>query len=221
MPEVTVATFNIRKCRGTDDRTDVRRVSRVIRYSGAQVVALQEVDGKRRFARRGQDEALARLTEMQVLFGPAFDDYGNAILSKLGSASQLNTPLPAQGEPRSLLQAQVLIGQVPLVVVATHLGLGYSQRAAQVSAIGAVLDATPGPVVLAADLNSTGADLEPLWKMGFEGPAIPTYPADRPVAALDRVLGAHGARIISAQALATDASDHLPLVARVAIAEVR
>ena len=42
---VKIATYNVHKCVGIDRRRSVDRVARVIRETGAEVVALQELHG--------------------------------------------------------------------------------------------------------------------------------------------------------------------------------
>src|SRR5690349_3575464 len=82
-----VLSYNLHHCGGTDGKRDVERIAKVIERSGADLVALQEVDNRtKRTNHVDQAAELGKLTKMHAVFGKAMEwdggDYGDAILSK-------------------------------------------------------------------------------------------------------------------------------------------
>jgi endonuclease/exonuclease/phosphatase family metal-dependent hydrolase len=171
-----VMCWNIRHGLGNDGCVDLQRIARVIRESGAQIVALQEVD--RGWARSGgadQASDLADALGMHHVFAanlvlpdagygiPA--EYGTAILSEWPIASSSNAALPARhsSERRGLLTASITHPERgELVVACTHLHWGstatpaesIAERAEQVAAIIETLQPAPAPTLLMGDFNA-------------------------------------------------------------------
>ena len=83
---LTLVTYNIHACVGTDGRFEPARIAGVIRELDADVVALQEVDHRHV---EGYDllDYLAVKTGLTAIAGPTLlresRHYGNAILTKL------------------------------------------------------------------------------------------------------------------------------------------
>src|SRR5438270_1349612 len=72
--ELTVMTYNIHHGAGMDGKVDLPRIAEVIKRSGADLVALQEVDRiTLRTSRIDQCKELGRLTGMHAYFGKAMD----------------------------------------------------------------------------------------------------------------------------------------------------
>ncbi len=223
---VRVASYNIRKARGLDQKHAPERIVEVINSLGADVIALQEADH-----RLGERPAAIphKMIEEETDFhiipvatnGISLGYHGNAVLAQksLGPASVQHIPLTGL-EPRGA--ARVDFKAIGLSFVAAHLGLLRSNRRIQLSEIrDAMGDA--GPTVIAGDFNEwrkrTG--LEPL----SEGYTVHTpgqsFHARRPVAALDRIALSHGIELrdagVEQGALASRASDHLPIWADVEV----
>ena len=231
-----VASYNIHKCVGTDNRFDPGRIAAVIRELDADIVALQEAD--RRFGRRDgllDMAALERDTGLRLLplstAAHSHGWHGNALLAREGSligAHRLRLP---GGEPRGAVAAELELPTGRLRVVAAHLGLLRRHRAQQVAAL---LDHIAGaddlPTLLLGDLNE--------WRIGprsalralerdFDridfGPA--TFPSRLPVLGLDRILcqprGLLSCLAAHQSPLARIASDHLPLTARLDLTAAR
>lgn len=243
---VRLLTYNIRHCRGTDGRVAPDRVAEVIAATGADIVALQEVDvGRARTGGLDQADEIARLLGMTPHFHPALhiaeERYGDAILTRLPSHVRRAGPLPGlvrrpKLEPRGALWVEVEIGAARLQVVNTHLGLLGAERIAQAEALlGPDWLADPTfrePSVLVGDFNATG------WTRAYrrlarrltdarrvaariEGRA--SFPSRWPLLRLDRVFVGAG---VSVERLAVidgpllrRASDHLPVLADIRLSE--
>ncbi|MGF1606439.1 MAG: endonuclease/exonuclease/phosphatase family protein [Rhodothalassiaceae bacterium] len=219
-----VATYNIRKSIGTDRRRRPDRVLQVISELNADIVALQEAD--RRFGRRQSTLPAAALAEAgwhAVAVGGRPDSLGfrgNAVLVRPGITitGGHGVELPAF-EPRGAAFADMVISGTPLRVVAMHLGLTAQPRLRQAAAILARLERGPRhATVLMGDTNEwrqlRGA-LDLFGRHHHLSPALPSWHATRPMAALDRIMISRdlvfGAVHVHASATARQASDHLPV----------
>jgi endonuclease/exonuclease/phosphatase family metal-dependent hydrolase len=225
------ASYNIHKCIGTDRCFDPARIAQVIAELQADVVALQEAD--RRFGDRAgllDLAALERETGLKAV--PVANPYGghgwrgNLLLVRAGRVlSRGQLTLPGQ-EPRGALVVDLALPAGEVRVVATHLGLLRNARRSQVRVLLAAAGAhrPERPVVLMGDLNewrhgrrSALQGLSPAF--GPVGPGVPSFPARRPLLALDRILAQPqqllGRIEVHATPLARTASDHLPVKARI------
>jgi len=229
---LVVASYNIHRCIGVDRRFDPGRVAAVIEELDADILALQEAD--RRFGHRvglldlGAIERRTGLMHVPISQTPGGHGWrGNALLVRGGVASRTRRVTLPGAEPRGALIVELALPQGPLRVVTAHLGLLRRHRALQAAHILAELqDAAPMPMLLMGDLNewrpgiASLAPLAPLF--GPFGPPLPSFPSRRPFLALDRIL-AHPHGLITAahvhdSPLARQASDHLPLTARIVLA---
>jgi endonuclease/exonuclease/phosphatase family metal-dependent hydrolase len=223
-----VATYNVHRWTGHNGRRspDAARAGFVISEVNADVMALQEV--LRPFDGEDPLPAIADGLRLHLAFVTTRvhrrGELGNAILSRWPITSVFALDLSfSRLERRSAVAVQFMFGERPLTVVATHLALGDRTRHRQVRSI-LEHDRLQGPVVLLGDLNAwrhsrATRDLEEHWgaqHQEIEWP--PSFPAARPILALDRVY-ARGARIDAVEAhtspAARRASDHLPIVAKI------
>lgn len=232
--EVVAASYNVHKCVGMDGLFDPGRIHKVIAELDADVVALQEVD--QRFGDRAGLLDLDALRKqcglVPVSLVPTRKGHGwhgNLVLCRESiahSARQMTLP---GVEPRGALIVDLDMPFGPLRIVAAHLGLLRRSRALQVQAILAAIRADHEiPTLLMGDLNE--------WRLGprsslrgldtaFQTPLglVPSFPANFPVLALDRILGNHAGMVAKTVAhespLARAASDHLPLKAWVRLPE--
>lgn len=223
-PRLRVASYNIRKCVGTDRRRDPERILSVIGEVDADIVALQEAD--RRLGERPATLRAAHIAERTGLEpvplaanAVSMGWHGNAVLLRTDARLTAAERLVLPGlEPRGAVLVEAEFEAGPLRVVAAHLGLIRRHRRLQLAAIIAALTARAEmPTVILGDFNewSSGRGLEPLAQ-GFEV-HVPgrSFHAARPVAALDRIavspqLIVEGAGVLDHGA-ATIASDHLPV----------
>ena len=153
--EMTIMTFNIRHCSGSDKQLDVKRTAAAIQAVRPRFAALQEVDVRtKRSQLIDEPEELARLTGMKATFGKAIDfsggGYGNALLSQDEPLSVKKVPLPG-GEPRMLLLAEF----EDCVVGCTHLSNGAEkERRASAGLIREAIASYKKPVFVCGDWNA-------------------------------------------------------------------
>ncbi|MDP2298948.1 MAG: endonuclease/exonuclease/phosphatase family protein [Pseudolabrys sp.] len=225
-----IASYNVHKCVGMDNRFDPERIMNVIGEIGADVLALQEA--AQRF---GDKAALLDLPLLEREYGliavPALDEpngqcwYGNFLLFREGIVRAMHRLKLPGVEPRGALVVDIDLDAGPLRIVAAHLGLLRRSRAKQTKAIlRAVCERSERPTLLLGDLNE--------WRLGQKsslhalgpefGPvaaALPTFPSRFPVFALDRILGNPESMVLGIEVHATPlarvASDHLPIKARI------
>lgn len=221
-----IATYNIRKGKGTDGQRDPERTLRMIARTKADIVLLQEADY--RLAPRPPALDRDQLAEMTGLIPVQFDTsreslgwHGNALLIRpsFHLSSVMRHDLPGL-EPRGMIEAIIKRDGIPLRVIGVHLGLLRSSRRQQLTALNEILDQGGDyPTLVAGDFNERSLKLglgrlAPQFRILSGGPTyhsrMPLFPLDRIAIShdltLERIVTLHGheARL---------ASDHLPLVA--------
>jgi len=223
------ATYNIHRCIGTDGQQDRHRLRAVIEALDAQILALQEVellDGSPDLL-----EFLGAGAGYRAIFGRTMrhsaGQYGNALLTRLPllATHQLDLSVPGE-EPRGAIRVLLQWGERRVQVFATHLGLRPGDRRVQITQL---LEHIRNPsddwraevTLLMGDLNEWFLWGRPLrWLRRYFGslPQPATFPARRPVFALDRIWVEPRELLVSVKtfrdAPARLASDHLPLLAR-------
>jgi endonuclease/exonuclease/phosphatase family metal-dependent hydrolase len=220
---ITVCSYNVHGFVGRDRRTDVDRIARVVEEIGPDVLGLQEVDCRR------DCEALARLghaTGLDAIAAPTLGEapnfYGNALLTRFPVGDIVRLDISARGrEPRGLLDVAVAVGEIGVQCLVVHFGLQVSERRRQAAAVCARV-AEHGPALLLGDLNEWQPRAGSLAALrSILGPCrgVRSYPAGFPLLALDWVWVRPSVAMLDVRAhrtpLATVASDHLPVVARV------
>ncbi|TPP11451.1 endonuclease/exonuclease/phosphatase family protein [Rhizobium glycinendophyticum] len=231
---MTVASYNVHKCVGTDGRFDPGRIIDVIQEMRPDVIALQEAD--QRFGERSGLLDLNRLRletgllPVPVMSGAKSHGWcGNVLLFREGIVEDVHQVSLPGLEPRGALVAEIELqgreGRSGLRVIAAHLGLMRWARRQQADFILDILQSrSERPTLLMGDFNewrlgpgSALTRLEPVF--GPLPPPIPSFPARLPVLSLDRILANRTGLItditVHDTPLARMASDHLPLTARV------
>jgi endonuclease/exonuclease/phosphatase family metal-dependent hydrolase len=223
-----IASYNVHHAVGTDGRSDVGRILAVLRELDADVIALQEVEAHD----SGGDmlHFLAKETGMHSVAGTTLRRregfYGNGLLTRCPVRQKVVTDLSWRGrEPRGAIAADVDCNGTALRVVATHLGLRPAERRAQVHQLLQLFSWLPDDrAILMGDLNEWflwGRPLRRLHRFFARTPAVRTFPSRAPVLALDRMWAHPGWILKDIRAhrspLARVASDHLPLVATIAV----
>jgi len=227
--ETLVASYNVHKCIGIDRKFDPERIARVIREISPDVIALQEADN--RFGDRAGLLDLVRL-EMETGLvpvpvsgnGKAHGWRGNVLLFKRGTLRDVHQIKLPGLEPRGALVAEIGLDENrTLRVIAAHLGLLRRSRSEQARVVHDIMSsADEKPTLLLGDLNE--------WRLGNRSalntlhatfgpqpPAVPTFPSNLPLLALDRIMTNRHGMIAAVEAhdtpLSRVASDHLPLTA--------
>lgn len=230
--QIRVASYNIRKAVGTDRHRSPQRILDVLAEIDADVVALQEAD--RRFGAKLAalpPSLIERHSPYEVVGIAARDGsigwHGNALLVRRGARIEATgrVALPML-EPRGAVLADLGIGDRNLRVVGMHLDLSGLHRRRQGHAITTALgERAARPTVLMGDTNEWRphagclADFAHRFRIA---PTGPSFHSRRPVGRLDRIMVSDGVEIIDCgvhhSALASRASDHLPVWADIDVA---
>lgn len=185
---LTVMSYNIHAGAGADNVYSLDRIAEVIRSSGADVVALQEVD--RHWGARSNFEDTAAILGAKLgmsnfvapiySFDPLTPDaprreYGVGILSRYPILSATNHPLtrlstqdanPVPAPAPGFAEAVINVRGVHVHVYSTHLDYrgDPTVRRLQVADTLAVLGADSGPKILMGDMNAvpSAPELAPL-----------------------------------------------------------
>ena len=232
--QLTVASYNIHKAVGLDRRRDPERIVAVLREIDADVIALQEAD--RRFGERVSVIPRQLLDEhspwQAVPCGMrpgSMGWHGNALLVRRGIEIVAAAPLPLPAlEPRGAVRADLMIAGQPVRIAGMHLDLSGLRRRQQVRSVLAQLAGAEVPTVLMGDFNEwsrRGGALREFhadrWQVLAPGRSVPSR---RPLATLDRIVLSSGWRCgecaVHHSALAAQASDHLPVFARILLPKI-
>ena len=220
-----IASYNLHKCRGITGPHAPERNLEVIAAMNPDIIALQEVD----FRYGARPEALPRrlIAEATGLVPATFNGTGENSLGWHGQtilmrpelaevATVRRMPLPGI-EPRGAVALRL----PNLTVIGVHLGLARSSRRAQLARITAQASRiAEDNIVLMGDFNEWRDDrgLESLAGFKVLAPG-PSYPAPLPRLRLDRIALSTTVRLLEhgvfSGARARDASDHLPIWAKI------
>lgn len=228
---VSLLTYNVHSCIGLDRRPDADRIAGIIRALKPDVAGLQEITN--RFggpAETAQLDFLAAATGMQDVPGPtllhAQGDYGNALLTRgeMRSVRRIDLNFRSR-EPRGALDVELDLDGFSLRVIVTHLGLRPSERRFQVRRLIEQFGASATrPLVLMGDMNEWNPWGRPArWLHRYFGklPLLRTFPTAFPLFALDQILVYPREALLGVEVIVTPetriASDHLPLLARIAL----
>ncbi|MFD0276038.1 endonuclease/exonuclease/phosphatase family protein [Kitasatospora sp. NPDC127111] len=200
--------------------SDTQGTVKLLRESGAQIVALQELAGK---ALRTYETGLADTYPYHAVEGTV------GLWSKypIGGVSVVDIKM---GWTRAF-RAQVTTPQGPVAVYVAHLpsvrlkaegGFTVHQRDASAQALGDAIQAEPlKKVLLLGDLNGTMNDrsLAPVTSQmrsaqGAAGDGFGfSWPASFPMARIDQIMSKGGLRPTDSRTLGRDGSDHLAVAA--------
>lgn len=225
----TAATYNVHRWTGQSGgaRWNPDLAIDVIAELDADVIALQEVLRPFDF-----DDPLEKLADQLGLYVTLVStrihrhgELGNAILSKwpMSSIYTIDLSLSRLEQRSAIVTDFEANGSGMMSIVSTHLALVDRTRKRQVRSL---LDneQLQGPAILLGDMNAwrrckaTRALEEELTTLHHNLNWPPSFPATRPVLALDRIY-ARGAAVHSLRAHASvaarRASDHLPVLATI------
>ena len=232
----SIASYNIHSSVGMDRRRSPARIAQVLKELNCDIYALQEVDNQ-----PGDDEEsmqleyLSRATDMAAVPGLRIvrhtGEYGNAVLTRFPILSVRRLDLScARWEPRGAIDLQVEIDDMPVRIIATHLGLSRSERRTQWSRLLATIaKGEPElPTLLLGDMNEwyrPAATLQAAHRVLGKPPAPVAFPSFAPCLALTRMwmrpLQALRSLEVHRSTLTRTASDHLPVKAVIDVAKLR
>lgn len=228
---VSLASYNIHRCFGTDGRYAPERTVEVIEALAADLVGLQEVDMRLLVDGRAQLDFIAESLQMHAVPGPNIKGrrgkFGNALLSRWPVPVTRRVDLSVRHfEPRGAIIAHVRVGGSVLRVVNTHLGLNVAERRHQIRVLlDALAEDRPEdmPTIIMGDFNewrpTRGALRHVDRRFGVSLMPL-TFPSRLPLLPLDRVWawpeGGLRRLAVYATPLSRITSDHLPLRAEIA-----
>lgn len=223
---LTVASYNVHRAVGMDGLRNTARITAVIDHLNADIVALQEVEWGLP-AHEAWLETYAERRGYTLVADPNIEDhrgrFGNVLLSRCPIVATERLDLAVgRFEPRAAIAASLAIGNAPVLVVATHLGLRAGERRRQAGWIARfVEEQDPARAILLGDLNEwrrSNRSIRVLLSLFEKAPSPRSFPSGRPLFALDRILfrGFEERPRVMAErsALCRMASDHLPVSAR-------
>ncbi len=229
----TAVTYNIHSAVGRDRRYEPERILEVLAVLAPDIVALQEVDARLDAQRIDQFEYFAERSGMACIAGPNIVEqrgrYGNMLLTRLPiqRARLIELPVEPRQEPRGAICALVNCAGLRLQIVNAHFGLRRMERRAQAATLLQQTADHEGPTVFMGDFNTWRRGSEVLRMLGAptERDRAPrTFPAGRPLLALDRIWTVPRGLLTKVAAVRTTvaalASDHLPLVATVCLSGI-
>ena len=236
-----VLVYNIHAGKDAGGVDNLERVAALIREQRVDIALLQEVDvNTERSGRIDQPAVLSKLSGLHAVFGRTLDyqggQYGIAVLSRFAVERDTMLALavePAQEraggsrEPRGVLHAQIRAPGGRLHVLNTHLDASGDdhwrrQEAARVALAATRIASGSQRLLVGGDFNAepgtptiqllTSVPLRDGWAVcGGGGPGL-SYPAAGPVKRIDYLFFRPATICQSAEVLASDASDHRPVI---------
>jgi endonuclease/exonuclease/phosphatase family metal-dependent hydrolase len=239
-----VLVYNTHAGKDASGTGNLERLAALVRETRADLVLLQEVDSATtRSGGVDQLSVVRSATQMHGAFGGTLvfqgGRYGLAVLSRFPIRMQQIVMLsgdtePATGrsrEPRGALHVVVARPAGDLHVVNTHLDASADdtwrrEEATRLVALADSLRAAGARVMIGGDLNAIpgsavhsifrNAELRDVWPECGKGPEA-TYPAHAPARRIDYLLLTAAMQCTGASVIATDASDHRPVLADVSV----
>lgn len=231
MPNIKIASYNIKNGQGMDGRLNLPRTAEVLAALDADFICLQEVDKyRRRSFFRNQAASLAQILKMECVFGPAIKypigAYGNAVLSRYPVIKSVNhqLPVPAGKSKRAMLEVHADIEGNLLRIFNTHMELDRKLRLQQIrNFIVPLIMSGHSAAILSGDLNENPEDAGVKYLYGYfqdsfavnTGSIMATFRADHPRERMDYILLNQICTALDYRIIPSLASDHLPVLARV------
>ena len=244
--QIRIMTYNVHSCIGMDGKASTERIAEVIFRTGADLVALQEVDaGLARTGLVDQAREIASTLNMHFHFHPSLykeeGAYGNALLSRFPMCLRQGGALPTprglrRFEKRGALWAEVSFPKRTVQVVTTHFGLIRLERLLQVlTLLGPEWLGHPEclpPVIVCGDFNALprsqvyrriAGRLHDVQRSLTGWRPKNTWPSRYPLLRIDHMFitpdfTVKGIEVLQDK-LTRKASDHLPLIAAVNLCE--
>jgi len=221
-------TWNIHGTLGSNARFDLAGVLAFIRRWSPDIIALQEVDSRRR-AGSGEDP----FTLLQNTLGKhgiaahamttADGHYGQMLISSFPiTHAEIRDISAPEREPRRAIRAEIETTAGAVRVVATHLGLSIGERRRQARLLLSLAGATDITTIVLGDFNDWfwAGSVRSVLAGEFPGRSqFRTFPAIFPLLRLDRIYcrPRDAVRRLFTDRQARHLSDHLPVIADVAL----
>lgn len=234
----SVASYNIHRCIGLDQRYDPERIIQVVRELQVDIIGLQEVDC-RYFLKNGtnQMDLFEGATGFHAITGVTMqrDDgrFGNLLLSRwpVLEVRRIDLSFPRRA-PRGAIDVDLHIKGRAVRLIVAHLGLSGAERRYQIRRLREVVDGGSHSSrnngcleVMFGDFNEwfpQSRSLRSLHNYFGKPPAFRTFPSRFPVLALDRIWVRPYDALLHlhphVSPLSRIASDHLPLKGDIALA---
>lgn len=233
-----ITTYNTHHCVGMDGRCRPDRIAQVIADSGADAIALQEMDENRaRTDFQNQSQMIASRLGMYYRFFPVLhlrdERYGLAIISRF-PITPVREEVFSRTRPSTISEARgamwvsLRTDAGPIHMLNTHLGLRSGERSDQINQLlgNGWLDAIPDddPVIICGDLNA-GPKSEVMQRLRERFYCVQTMAASHtpqatfasmlPIRRIDHILVSRHFEVRSVSVVKNYntrlASDHLPL----------
>jgi endonuclease/exonuclease/phosphatase family metal-dependent hydrolase len=217
-------TWNIHGGVGTDGRFALSRITETIARHEPDVVALQEVDSRRRGAGGRSPFDILRETigehgiEAKSI-STADGDYGQMVVSRWPfGPTEIHDITVAEREPRRAIETQVNTPAGTFRLVATHFGLKLAERRRQARRLVQIARLHPITTVMLGDFNDWfwPGSLRDALRHELPGRTRQaTFPSWCPVLRLDRIFCWPARTLVHSfvDHSARRASDHLPVIA--------
>ena len=166
LSKLKVLSYNIRHGEGMDKKINLQRITKLLKDSQADLIALQEVDkGCSRSHQLDIAKELAESLDFHYEFTKFMDydggEYGMAILSRFPIKQTRRHDLPTGTEPRCALEVQVQLPPLnqPLSFICIHNEWRKAQvRNQQIKTLLTSIKSYNNPVILAGDFNGEPND---------------------------------------------------------------
>jgi endonuclease/exonuclease/phosphatase family metal-dependent hydrolase len=230
LPEkaVRLMTWNIHGAFGRNPRFDLERVIALVRKWQPDMIALQEVDSRRRLPNGGDpfhllQEALGKHGISARSITTADGHYGQMLISccPIRETEVLDISAPER-EPRRAIKAEIDTPGGPVRVVATHLGLSIGERRGQVRKLLTLAGPPDMTTIVLGDFNDwfwAGSVHSALRRELSGCSRFRTFPSLFPLLCLDRIFcrPASALKHVFRDRSARHISDHLPIIADVVL----
>lgn len=231
MPKIKIVTYNIRNAQGIDGQVNLSRIARLLKEVNADIIFLQECDKYcRRSGLANQARFLAKRLNMNYAYGVVNRYYiasaGNAVLTRYPVVTHSNHPLPQTTDPRCCLQLSLEVDKQLCTVFNIHLGLNHRLRMLGLrETILPMITPFKSPVILAGDLNASQDSPEVHLLSNYLHdtfaenicPQKNSFPANEPREKIDYIFTNTACSSVQSCILASQASDHLPVIAEITI----
>ncbi len=229
--DVSLMSYNIRNCRGLDNKTEIDRIAETIKKAQPDVVAIQELDNNtKRNGKRDFLQELAKKTGLHPTYAKAIDyqggAYGIGVLSREKPKNVRRIPLPGREEKRVLL----ILEFKDFVQFATHLSLTPEDQSSSLQIVAREAATYNKPVIFSGDLNlhpdsTQGKGLSRYFTI-LNSIETPSFPANKPEELIDYICCfIHKdtvCKVKSAEVIAEPvASDHRPILVKATLSHTQ